>query len=162
MPLEPQWSPGDLLRKLPLWGLSYIILCPTRMNFSSLHHIRFLSLYPPGDLLRKLPLWGLFYYNFVSNQNEFFIPASYQNSLIVPAKRDQIGTPDSVRDNCMLLCSSNGYCENETEILSSEGSQACCDSSTPGLWLCHRKSRGLFPDALTKHLYGFVHIALLS
>ena len=54
----------------------------------------------PGDLLRKLPLCGLSYYNIVSNQNEVFIPAPYQISLIVPAKRDQIGTPDSVRDNC--------------------------------------------------------------
>lgn len=56
----------------------------------------------PGDVLRKLPLWGLSYYNIVSNQNEIFIPAPYQISLIVPAKRDQIGTPDSIRDNCYV------------------------------------------------------------
>ena len=51
----------------------------------------------PGDVLRKLPLWGLSYYNIVSNQNEFSIPAPYRISLIEPVKRDQIGTPGSVK-----------------------------------------------------------------
>lgn len=68
---------------------------------------------------------------------------------LYPLKETKYEILTILKITAMLLCLSNGSCENKTEFLSSKGSQGCCDPSITKVWLCHWKSGRLLPKHLT-------------
>lgn len=71
---------------------------------------------------------------------------------LYPLKETKYEILTILKITAMLLCLSNGSCENKTEFLSSKGSQGCCDPSITEVWLCHWKSGRLLPKHSTPHM----------